>query len=228
MTEDLRVIEPDIVDTEKMEQETRLVVQDAQAITITNDKEYEGAGTFLREQIKATLKGIDAIFGPLAKRWHDGHKATLAEANRQKAPLIEAEGIVKTSMATYHRQQEEEQRRLEAEQRRLATEQAEKEALERAAELENQGKTEEAEALIERPIAPVVVPAPAVQKPQAAGVSVRKVWKFRVVDPAKVNAQFMIPDEKQIGKVVRAMGADAGAMVGGIEVYAEEIVSARA
>ena len=37
----------------------------------------------------------------------------------------------------------------------------------------------------------------------------------------------MIPDEKKIGQVVRAMEGRAADMVGGIEVYSEESVSVR-
>ena len=218
----LRAVEPDDV-----EQQALVIIEEARALAIKTDQDYEYGGAFLT-RIKGVRSQIKDVFEPIIKAAHAAHKEAVAQRKGVEAPMIEAEGIVKSSMATFYRAKEAERLAQEEEQRRQAREQAEKEALARAVELEDQGKAEEAEALIERPVAPVVVPAPAIQKPQAAGVSVRKVWKFRMVNPAAVNARFLVPDEKAIGKVVRAMGADAGEMVGGIEVYAEEIVSARA
>ncbi|KKL00860.1 hypothetical protein LCGC14_2628320, partial [marine sediment metagenome] len=39
---------------------------------------------------------------------------------------------------------------------------------------------------------------------------------------------FMMPDEKKIGQIVRSMGADAARLVGGIEVYEEPVIAAKA
>jgi hypothetical protein len=62
----------------------------------------------------------------------------------------------------------------------------------------------------------------------AAGISTRKSFTYRIVDASKIDRRFLIPDEVSIRKLVRAMGPDAAAIVGGIEVIEERIVSARA
>jgi len=55
-------------------------------------------------------------------------------------------------------------------------------------------------------------------------VKVRKVWKFRVKDKAKIKMDFLIPDEKTIGELVRKLKDKAVSIVGeGIEVYYEEV-----
>ncbi len=55
----------------------------------------------------------------------------------------------------------------------------------------------------------------------------RKVWQFRIVDPAAIKREYMQPDEKKIRGLVKALGLQAAAAVGGIEVYEDQIVSAR-
>ena len=55
-------------------------------------------------------------------------------------------------------------------------------------------------------------------------VKVRKVWKFRVKDKTKIKMDFLIPDEKTIGELVRKLKDKAVSIVGeGIEVYYEEV-----
>jgi len=55
-------------------------------------------------------------------------------------------------------------------------------------------------------------------------VKVRKVWKFRVKDKTKIKMDFLIPDEKTIGELVRKLKDKAVNIVGeGIEVYYEEV-----
>lgn len=53
-------------------------------------------------------------------------------------------------------------------------------------------------------------------------IRIRKVWKFKVVDKSKIKPDFLIPDEKAIGELVRKLHEKAIDLVGGIEVYFEE------
>lgn len=53
-------------------------------------------------------------------------------------------------------------------------------------------------------------------------IKVRKVWKFKVVDKSKIDAKFLIPDEKAINELVRKLKKKAEDVVGGIEVYYSE------
>ena len=53
----------------------------------------------------------------------------------------------------------------------------------------------------------------------------REIWRWKVVDAAKVKPKFLIPDEKEIGRIVKSAGKDAETVVGGIEVYKETILA---
>lgn len=58
--------------------------------------------------------------------------------------------------------------------------------------------------------------APVIQReaPRVAGLQMREVWEFTIVDASKINAQFLMPDEKKIGQLVRNMKGDAQAILG--------------
>lgn len=179
--------------------------------------------------MKAVLKEANEAFDPIIKKAHAAHKEAVAQKKKACAPLLEAENVVKRLMGDYAAEQERARREAEALARRKALAEAERERLEQAAALEEAGRQEEAEALIEEPVqAPAAVED--MPKPKAEGISVSKRWEFRILDPAKVKPAYLIVDEKKVRKVVRALGSEAVAAVGegAIEVYEVQDVRARA
>jgi hypothetical protein len=56
---------------------------------------------------------------------------------------------------------------------------------------------------------------------------VRKIWRFRIKNRDLIKDEFWIEDETKIGAIVSKLGPDAASIVGGIEVYQEEIESVR-
>ncbi len=54
---------------------------------------------------------------------------------------------------------------------------------------------------------------------QAEAPSVREVWRFEVEDVSKLPAQFLVPDEKAIGAVVRSQKGNA--KIPGVRVFVE-------
>ena len=62
--------------------------------------------------------------------------------------------------------------------------------------------------------------------PEVKGQTFRTNWRYRIVDISKIPAEYLIPDEKRIGEVVR--GLKDMTNIPGIEVYKEESVSRRA
>ncbi|MCP4871608.1 MAG: hypothetical protein GY898_23105 [Proteobacteria bacterium] len=210
----------------QIEEQTALVIQEAQAITIGSQEDYEGAGAFLTRHLKPALKKIEETWRPMQRAADANKKAILDQRREVETPLLEAEKITKKLMGDWTMEQRRieaaEQRKAEAEARRIA----EEEKLAAAAHLEDQGHQEAAVERLEAPTVPVM-PAP-VEKPKAKGTSARTVWKHRVIDEAKVARAFLTLDEKKISGVVRQMGPDAVALVGGIEVFEEPVISARA
>lgn len=152
----------------------------ARALTIDSADRYTAAGEYLTE-IKALRHEIADTFDPIIRKAHAAHREACDRKRQVEAPLVEAEGLLKTSMARYV----EAERRREAEERRRleeAARKAEEEArLAEAAALEEAGQAELAEQVLELPsVAPPPVVAPAA--PKVAGVTTRETWDAEVTD----------------------------------------------
>lgn len=195
----------------------------ALATVIYDDDTYAKACALLLG-IKDLRKKIADTFDPHVKRAHEAHKALVKEKADAEAPLAEAERTLKATIGEYDREQErlriERQRVLDEEARRLA----EAQTLEQAVALEAAGETVEAEAVLAAPIAPVPLAPVAKAVPKVAGVSVRKVFAFRIVDPSKVPDSFKVIDESKIRGVVRSLGLAAN--IPGVQVYEDTQVAA--
>lgn len=123
----------------------------------------------------------------------------------------------------------------QAERARIAKEQADaderarraREALAaKAAEAEAAGRVEKAEHLQARAadtVAPVMQPR--IPTTKGMGVSVRKVWKYRIRDASKLPPEFLMPNEPKIASYVRAMKESAS--IEGVEIYWEDSVAGR-
>lgn len=138
-------------------------------------------------------------------------------------------------MSDYLILEERRKREEEAKAKKIADAQAEeaKKALEEerlntAATLDAMGHKEEAMAILEDPVIapPVAAPQPTVAAPPvAAGVSARKKYRAIITDPNAIPRQYLIPNDKQIQKVVDAMGLQAN--IPGVSVREEMIMSGR-
>ena len=58
-----------------------------------------------------------------------------------------------------------------------------------------------------------------------AGVRQQMVYKFRVVDKAKLPLDYLLPDEKALGELARS--SKALAVIPGVEFYSESVLAAR-
>lgn len=210
------------IDTQQIERDVQIAVRESQSLVITNDEQLEATGAFLRG-LKSILKRIDETFNEPIQAAYVAHKTMLAAKKKHADPLLRAERAVKGGIGTYQAQQ----RRVHEEEERKLREQAQKEEEDRrlaqAEELEQRGEPEAAEELVSQPVVapPVVLPGP----PKVAGVSTRTAWKWRRC-LGEVPRAFLMLDEKKINGIVRSMGKQTS--IPGIEVYPEEVVSARA
>jgi len=200
----------------------------ARALVIVDDATYLRA-TELAKGIKALRSEVDAAFDPIISAAFASHRTACAQKRKAETPLTEAETIIKKSMGAFDTLQEqirrEEQQRLEDEERRRI----EEDRINLAAHMETEGKAfgddamvEEAHALIEQPIVPVV--APVVKAvPKVAGVSYRDVWKFEVTNPNLVPRQYLSVNEPAIRSVVNGLKDQAS--IPGVRVYKERVVA---
>jgi len=187
--------------------------------TIKNNDEYLAAAGLLQ----AGRKMADAIgesYDPIIAKAHAAHKEAISKRDEQLKPIRAGLEKLKRVIGIYRDEQErkmkEERARLEAETRR----QEEEHRLAVALEVEAAGNQAEADAIMAEPVsvAPVFVQAPV---PKVDGVVFREVWKFRITDPNLVPRQYMVPDEKRIGAVVRALKSQA--KIAGVEVWSEKV-----
>lgn len=135
-----------------------------------------------------------------------------AEAARQRQ--LEAEARAKAEAA---RKAAEEASAAERKKLLAAAAAADRKA--EAASIKAEAQVETAAAVM----APVVQIASRTEK--VAGLSTRKAWKFRVVNPLLVPREFLIIDEQRLQKYAAAMKEQA--QVAGVEFYTDDILSAR-
>lgn len=181
------------------ELETRAltVVDEAKAVVITDQESLDRAGAFITERIKPLLAEADEVFGPVIAAAHKAHKEALRAMAKVADPLMRAEGILKTTIGTFIREQEQirlaEERRLRAEeiQRQLEAREADVEAAELAGA--NPGLV--AAICNEAFPAPAPIALPTIQKP--AGISTQERWSaqvFSVKDLCRAIAEGKIPE----------------------------------
>jgi len=211
-------------DTEQIAAESNSLVKTCAEYAIVDQSTYADAGAYLT-RIKTVKKRVDDLFDPAVKKAHAAHKELVALKKQFTGPLDNVEHKIKFGMQTWAQEQERIRREKEAEIRRQQEKADEERRLAEAEALEKAGKPEEAEAVLDQPamVAPVVLPN---AQPKIEGVSMREVWRFRIVDESKIPREFLIVDEKKLGAFARNMKQTAN--VPGVEFYSEKSVAARA
>ncbi len=203
---------------------------------IVNAQAYQYAAGDLRK-IKAKSKELTETRMSLTRPIEESKKKIIALFKKPLDYLIEAEGLVKKAMVGWQTKQEElrrmEEERLAAIQRKEAEklrQQAEKEAA-RAESLKTDkakanaaAKAEELKAQAEATVA--IAPVVESKVEEISGISTRKNWKFKIIDANQIPREYMIPDEKYIGQIVRVSKGQKA--IPGIEIYSEDVISSRA
>ena len=209
---------------------SELATSQARAIVVTNDIELQSAGVFLRglKSIRQRIK--DTFDGPIAAA-NKAHKEMIAAKKKHDGPVQDAEVFVKGRISSYHLEQDrirrDDERKRQEEEAKRAREAKEEEdrRLAKAVELENAGKPQEAEAVLDAPVAQAPKHAAPTARPAAvSGVRVQTKWKWRFVDESKVPREYLQVDEVAIGKVVRAMKGNTS--IPGIEAYEDKQIAA--
>lgn len=216
-----------IVETEVTEKALSIVEQ-AGMVKITDSKSYEVSG-FLWKTIGEVMKEVKETFDPIVDAAFKAHKKACEQRSKYFDPLAKAQKEVKRLMGVWEAEREAER---QAEQKRLeeiARKEEEERRLQEAIEAEEQAKAngateqeaaQEAEAIINEPVyvAPVVLPK---ETPKVKGLSFRTVWKFRITNLDAIPRQYMIPDEKAIGAIVRS--SQGRIRIAGVEPYEERV-----
>lgn len=198
------------VQTEAVERKALSAVEQAKQLAILSDNDLVTADQFY-VGLKDIEKEITDTFREPKERAFQAHRAITAAEKRHLDPITEARRIIKGKIGDYREAQEQirrdEERRLQEEARKKA----EDRALSEAADLEKQGKKDEAQEILNQPIeTPTVIIQNDTPKTAA---KFRTVWKIEVYDPAALFEftirqiglrKFFVPDETAVRKYVEA------------------------
>jgi len=157
---------------------------------VKDDEDYAGAGKFIVDA-KRLISKIKEAHKPSIQTTHEAHKAAIALCDSHIDPILAALRIVEP-LALQYKQEKDRMAREQAE-----TERREKEAkiLAAATQLDDMGFAEEADAMLEEFAAPTRITPVISTLPKVKGLSTRKHWTFRVVDPRAVKRDFCQPAE---------------------------------
>ena len=151
---------------------------------------------------KAALRACDAEI----IRWNRQVEADRREAQRREEEAAEKERRRLQAIA--------DEARVKAEMARLLGEEAER----------HDTKAEVFEERAATHVAPVVQ----IEKGKAEGVSMRDNWTFDIHDESTIPRAYLTADTVKIGKLVKAMKADAASVLGkGVRVYNAPVVASR-
>ena len=212
------MILPEPIETGKQE-----ITHEAAVIEVVSNESMVKACNLLKG-IRGIVEQINETFDPAIASAYKTHRDVIAAKKRHSFPLDEASKTLRQKIGTYEQEQERLRMKKERELQRQAQEREEKIALEEAAMLESEGRKEEAEQILDGPIeaSPVIVKN---EVPKVSGVSTRYIWKFKIVDEKKIPREYLTPDEKSIGAIVRARQGKVE--IPGVKAYREAVVSAR-
>lgn len=166
---------------------------------IVRDDETVRQATDIAAWVAELLAKLEAGRTALVKPLNTDVKTINDYYRELRAPLEEADRIVREKIIGYRRDQERiaQEARL-AEEKRLAEE---RKRIEQAVANEELP----AEAIDEVPVAAYTPPAPATTVRSTLGSSTgRKVWTFEITDPREVPDEFWQIDQEAIGRQVRA------------------------
>lgn len=189
---------------------------------ITTRAEAEQAARLLSERIKPAIAFIQDNLKPNKKSWDEGHKQLVGIERDMIQPFVEAESQVKALIGDWLDRQdaviEEARARLLSD----ASSRADQDTLAAVLSALDSDDEDTARTLLESSDSGAITAAlellPSAARSTLPGVSTSLTWKFEIVEPGRVKGIYKSPDEKMIGKVVKAMGLAAETAVGGIKV----------
>lgn len=193
----------------------------ATEMVITDDISLNSANTFLIS-IKGMRMQINKAFDPIIKKAHDAHKEALATKKQFDHPLVEAELIIKSRISTYVAMLALRQR--EAEELAKKAEEERRQKLEAAFKADDAGDAEKAEDIL-KDVPPEATKAKYTPQPKLEGTSIRKIWKWELMDIKIVPLEYLQLDLVRIGREVRLHKEKAE--IPGIRVYSEDLISTR-
>lgn len=222
MANDIQIVEPEIKD---LQVSSGNMLGQATALMVKDDASFTAGGEMLLE-IKRIAKTVESRFEEPVSLAFKAHRSLTALRDSVLAPFKQAEATIKRKVGDYQMEIEC-KRRAEAERLRKEAEvKAEAERMAKAEKEMDSGDLKAAEKTLAAPLAPIVPRVEMPEPPKVNGMSFRDEWRFEITNVNELPLEYMIPDEKAIGRVVKAMGGKVN--IPGIRVWSEKVVSGRA
>ncbi len=193
------------------------ILAEMEGLTIANNDQFEETGAFV-QGIKSKQKEVKGHYEDKRARTYDAYKTITTEISSYIDPLVKAEHIVKKKLGDYRIEMVRLRRIEETEKLAIAETEAEERQLVEAEELGDDSILDE----------PLIVAPPVLETevPKMKGMSFTTVWKFEVVNVSELPREYLMPDERMIGGVVKALKDKT--QIPGIRVFSEQQVGARA
>ena len=192
----------ELVDMEKKaEEEMAPIMAKANAFVVTDEASYIAADEIAVE-IKRIVKAREPEIAPMKESATKTWKAAVAFWKKYIDDPLEACKTLDRKRYAW-KKQEEAKRQLEADRlRRVEEKKAAEEKLALATRLESAGMAEQAEKVLDAPIAPTTVAAPvAIEKPW--GQFQIEHWTAVIVDPDLVPREYCVPSQAKLNEYAR-------------------------
>lgn len=210
------------VETDVLKTEIDTFCLERNSLEITTDADLATAENWLKD-CYAREKTIDAHFDDDISRAHQLHKSLVAKKKNYLEPVLSLANKLKASIGSWLKKKEAERQAVIRAQEEAARKAEEDRRLAAAQEMQDQGEADVAEEILEAPIAPVIqAPPPA---PKAASVTLKKTYRFEIVDPLKIPREYLCVDEVKIGRMVRASSGTL--VIPGVRIIEEETAAKR-
>lgn len=210
------------LDTQQLQEKFEIIKSQAGEIIVQDDDTLEAAEKLMKV-LKDEISEVDEILGKAKIELYEVYKKGMDRYNEQFKPREALKKELSKKCAAYRYKVEQ----IELKKAREA-EAAEKKRLENlkiddAVELENQGRNEEAESVLNAPIS--VAPAPIHKPKKTEGVSTRDNWKMRITNADMIPREYLIPNETLLNQMAKAFKNQK--KIPGVEFYNEPISSVR-
>lgn len=180
----------------------------ANALVIASNEDYSQADQFcrglfsLRKEIEADFAESEDAARKAKKATTDALAVLIAQKEGHVLPVFHAEKIIKGKLLSWSEAEEKKRQELEAKAREEARRNAESEQLRKAALLEAQGKTAQAEAVLQRPtkVAAVVLPP---STPERESIISRR-YSCKIMDADAVPREYCLPDTVRLNRLAVA------------------------
>ena len=205
------------IDAQKkeIEQSTKALVARATKFQITDPASLQKSSGILSDIATAKKRANDLRFS-LTKPLDESKKRIMALFSPFIDQFEKATKIIKDKVRDYYFEQEEKAR--QAEKERLLAEAKQEEEIKKAQEEDREPVVEEI------PVIPEVkVPEKTVKGVAGGSMTVKKIWKFTIVDPKLIPEEYWIIDEGLIREAVR----NGAREISGVKIYEDKVVSVR-